>query len=86
MSYSIRESLRKKWLDFPVKKNVNVVLNSLILWQSWLLWTNKAMAGLDAAENHSIRSRVTSQLNVLGTVSGLFLVIAVAGFLVPPGK
>lgn len=73
------------WLDFPVDRKVSVLFNCAMMWLVWLLWTNKAMAGLDPGDT-SIRARVCSQLSVLGTAAGLMLVIAMAGFLVPPGS
>jgi hypothetical protein len=79
----VSESFLENWLDFPVGKNTSVLFNSFRMWVIWLIWTNKSMAGLDPSDT-TIRSRVASQLSVLGTAAGLFLVIAIAGFLVPP--
>lgn len=81
----VSESFLEGWLDFPVDQDVFVLFNSFKMWMVWLVWTNKSMAGLDPSDS-SIRARVCSQISVLGTAAGLFLVIAIAGFLVPPGK
>jgi hypothetical protein len=80
----VSESFLEEWLDFPVDRKVSVAFNSIKMWMVWLIWTSKGMAGLDPGDT-SIRARVCSQLSVLGTAAGLFLVIAIAGFLVPPG-
>ena len=79
----VSEDFLESWLDFPVDESFSVVYNSLKMWLTWLIWTNKSMAGLDPGDT-TIRSRVTSQISVIGTAAGLFLVIAIAGFLVPP--
>jgi hypothetical protein len=80
----VSESFLEDWLDFPVDRKVFVLFNTFKMWMVWLVWTSKGMAGLDPGDT-SIRARVCSQLSVLGTAAGLFLVIAIAGFLVPPG-
>jgi hypothetical protein len=80
----VSESFLEEWLDFPVDRKVPVLFNTWKMWMVWLIWTSKGMAGLDPGDT-SIRARVCSQLSVLGTAAGLFLVIAIAGFLVPPG-
>jgi len=77
------ECFLENWLDFPVNDKRNEVFYSIRLWLVWLLWTNKGMAGLDPSDP-TIRSRIGAQLTVLGSAAGLFLVIAVAGFLQPP--
>jgi hypothetical protein len=81
----VSQSFLQEWLDYPVDRLVNTSCNSLSLWFVWLRWTNRAIAGLDPVDN-SIRARVCNQLQVLGTAASLFLVIAVASFLVPPCK
>jgi hypothetical protein len=80
----VSQSFLKGWLNYPVDRRFSVVANSYYMWMVWLQWTNKGMAGLDPLDT-SIRSRVCNQLSIQGTAAGLFLVIAVAGFLVPPG-
>ena len=81
----VSESFLENWLDFPVDRNVWIVFNCLKMWMVWLLWNSKGMAGLDPKDT-TIRARICSQLSVLGTAAGLFLVIAIAGFLVPVGE
>jgi len=79
----VSEGFLESWLDFPVDRDNNLIVNSFVMWATWLIWTNRSMAGLDPGDT-SIRSRIVSQISVLGTAAGLFLVIAIAGFLVPP--
>eukprot|EP01032_Pedospumella_encystans_P015700 gene15700-17943_t len=79
----VSEDFLESWLDFPVDENFSIIFNSFKMWMTWLIWTNKSMAGLDPGDT-TIRARVTSQISVIGTAAGLFLVIAIAGFLVPP--
>jgi hypothetical protein len=81
----VSQSFLQDWLDYPVDRQVNIAYNSFALWTVWLCWTNRAIAGLDPVDN-SIRARVCNQLQVLGTAASLFLVIAVASFLVPLGQ
>jgi hypothetical protein len=81
----VSQTFLQNWLDYPVDREVNVVVNSFLLLTVWLRWTNRAMAGLDPLDK-TIRARVCNQLQVLGTASSLFLVISVASFLVPPGN
>ncbi len=78
----VSEKFLEEWLDFPTK-HTNVLLNILTLPFVWLLHTNKAMAGLDPSSS-TVRERLSNQCSVLGTAAGLFLVIAIAGFLAPP--
>jgi hypothetical protein len=80
----VSEKFLEEWLDFPTEHG-NVLLNCLCLPFVWLLKTNKAMAGLDPSSD-TIRERVSNQSSILGTAAGLFLVIAVAGYLAPPSK
>lgn len=80
----VSESFLEEWLDFPVDNSNFVPFSMAKMFGTWLLWNNKGMAGLDP-NDASIRARITSQISVLGTAAGLFLVIAIAGLLVPPG-
>jgi hypothetical protein len=81
----VSQSFLKAWLNYPVDRHFSVIANSYYMWLVWLQWTNKGMAGLDPLDT-SIRARVCNQLSIQGTAAGLFLVIAVAGYLVPPGR
>jgi hypothetical protein len=81
----VSQTFLQDWLDYPVDRHVHSFFNSFVMWIVYLQWTNKGMAGLDPLDS-TIRSRVCNQLQVLGTVASLFLVIAVASFLVPPGS
>jgi hypothetical protein len=81
----VSQSFLHDWLDYPVDRHEHTLFNSFYMWFVYLQWTNKGMAGLDPVDS-TIRSRVCNQLQVLGTVASLFLVIAVASFLVPPSK
>jgi hypothetical protein len=81
----VSESFLEEWLNFPVDRKFPVLLNTFKMWMVWLVWTSRGMAGLDPGDT-SIRARVCSQLSVLGSAAGLLLVLAIAGFLVPPGK
>jgi len=80
----VSEQFLEEWLDFPTDRTW-VLLNVLTLPFIWLLHTNKAMAGLDPTTK-TIRERMCNQTSILGTVAGLFLVCAIAGFLQPPRK
>ena len=71
------------WLSFPNKPQDNVILNSITLPFKWLLWTSKGLAGLPP--NQNMRERLCNQSTSLGSVAGLYLVIAISAFLVPPG-
>jgi hypothetical protein len=81
----VSQTFLQDWLNYPVDRQVNVTYQSFALWAVWLRWTNRAIAGLDPVDS-TIRARVCNQLQVLGTAASLFLVIAVASFLVPPGR
>jgi hypothetical protein len=78
----VSERFLETWLDFPTEHG-SVLLNIMALPAVWLLKTNNAMAGLDP-DSSSIRERLSNQAAILGTAAGLFLVIAVAGYLTPP--
>jgi hypothetical protein len=80
----VSQSFLREWLDYPVDRHVHALYNTFVMWIVWLQWSNKGMAGLDPLDD-TIRSRVCNQLQVLGTAASLFLVIAVASFLIPPG-
>lgn len=80
----VSQEFLEEWLDFPTEYRWTW-WNFLMLPVVWLLWTNKAVIGLDPS-NRTIRERLCNSISVLGTASGLFLVIAVAGLLQPPGK
>jgi hypothetical protein len=81
----VSQSFLQDWLDYPVDRHVHAFVNSFVMWIVYLQWTNKGMAGLDPVDS-TIRARVCNQLQVLGTVASLFVVIAVASFLAPPGS
>lgn len=81
----VSEKFLEEWLDFPTDNNKYAFLNCMRLPYIWLLYTTKAMAGLDPTSN-TIRERLSNQSSILGTAAGLFLVIAVAGYLTPPSK
>ena len=70
-------------LDFPTDSKLTL-FNNLVLPYRWLLWTSQNLIGLEP-KDESLRERLTSSMNVLGTAAGLFLVIAVAALLNPPG-
>ncbi len=80
----VSENFLENWLDFPVDRAVSIGFNVVKMYFSWLLWNNKAMAGLDP-NDPTIRSRITRHISILGTAAGLFVVVAIAAFLVPPG-
>jgi len=81
----VSQGYLEEWLDFPVDNKAFVPFSMVKMFGTWLLWNSKSMAGLDPNDT-TIRERVTSQVSVLGTAAGLFLVVAIAGFLVPPSK
>ncbi len=81
----VSENFLENWLDFPVDRKVYTYLNTGKMFLTWLLWNNKGMAGLDP-NDPTIRSRICQHTSILGTAAGLFLVVAIAGFLVPPRK
>lgn len=81
----VSETFLEEWLDFPHEENVPVMYNSFMLVFRWLSWTNKGIASLHPS-NTTIRERLCASVNVLGMAAGLFLVLAAAGFLVPPSK
>lgn len=72
------------WLAFPVGQKGSVFLNSLTLPFKWLLWTHKSLAAL--TPDADVRQRLCNQSQSLGSVAGLYLVIAVSAFLMPPGE
>ncbi len=72
------------WLSFPEHSQHNAILNSITLPFKWLLWTSKGLTGLPP--NQNMRQRMCNQAASLGSVAGLFLVVAISGFLVPPSK
>lgn len=80
----VSQEFLEEWLDFPTEYRWTW-WNFLVLPTVWLLWTNKAIIGLEPT-NKTIRERLSNSISVLGTASGLFLVIAVAALLQPPGK
>jgi len=81
----VSEGFLEEWLDFPVDNKSFIPWSMVKMFGTWLLWNTKSMAGLDP-NDMSIRDRVTNQVSVLGTAAGLFLVVAIAGLLVPPSK
>jgi hypothetical protein len=80
----VSERFLEEWLDFPRQERW-VWYNQMLLAIRWLTWTNKALAGLDPRST-TIRERLCNSISVIGTAAGLFLVLAVAGFLQPPGN
>ena len=74
------------WLSIPQDpgKSSSIFFNSVTLPFKWLLWTSKALAGLPP--HQSLRERLCNQSASLGSVAGLFLVIAISAFFVPPSK
>jgi hypothetical protein len=74
------------WVNFPTaeKSDFEVAVNSLTLPLKWLLWTNKGLSGLP--KNQCLRERLCNQSTSLGSVAGLYLVIAISGFFMPPSK
>lgn len=80
----VSERFLEEWLDFPRHNNHFVLFNTVRLMTRWLLWTNKSIASLDPS-NPSIRDRLSNTIAQLSTASGLFLVMAVACFTIPPG-
>jgi len=78
-----KESTLEKYLDFSTG-NSNVLFNSTVYqYIHWLTWTTAATALLNK-NDETRRPRISNQLSVLGTSAGLFLVVAIAGFLEPP--
>lgn len=74
------------WLSIPQDPGSSsaVFFNSVTLPFKWLLWTSKALAGLPP--HQSLRERLCNQSSSLGSVAGLFLVIAISAFFMPPSK
>lgn len=74
------------WIDLPIDhdQKTNIIFNSITLPFKWLLWTSKALAGLPP--HQSLRERLCNQSASLGSVAGLFLVIAISAFFIPPSK
>lgn len=74
------------WIDLPVDhdQKTNIIFNSVTLPFKWLLWTSKALAGLPP--HQSLRERLCNQSASLGSVAGLFLVIAISAYFIPPSK
>lgn len=75
-----------EWLDIPEHPGhtSGIIFNSITLPFKWLLWTSKALAALPP--HQSLRERLCNQSASLGSVAGLFLVIAISAFFVPPSK
>lgn len=73
------------WIDLPTDydQSSSIIFNSITLPFKWLLWTTKALAGLPP--HQSLRERLCNQAASLGNVAGLFLVIAISAFFMPPG-
>lgn len=76
------EKFLSDWLDFPLSSS-SPLLGTATLGIRWLLWSNRAMASLHP-NDCTIRERLCNSIAVLGSAAGLFLVLAVAGFLGPP--
>ncbi len=76
----------EEWLSIPQDpaNPSSIIFNSVTLPFKWLLWTSKALAGLPP--HQSLRERLCNQSASLGSVAGLFLVIAISAFFVPPSK
>ena len=83
-SQKLSENVLEEWLDFPIESHFTL-LKILILPMRWLVWTSKNLIGLDPADK-TLRDRIASSINNLGTTAGLFLVIAIAALLDPPGS
>lgn len=79
---NVTKSFLDTWLHFPTKPQ-HVLFNTLMLQFHWLFWANRSIAALDHGDK-TIRDRLASSVSVVGTCAGLFLVLAVAGFLAPP--
>jgi hypothetical protein len=73
------------WINYPEREKSDFVTfwNSLTLPIRWLLWTSKGLAGLPYTDN--MRERLCDQAAALGSVAGLYVVVAITAFLVPPG-
>lgn len=61
-----------------------ILFNSLTLPLKWVMWTSKSLAGLPP--HQSLRERLCNQSTSLGSVAGLYLVVAISAFFVPPRK
>jgi hypothetical protein len=74
------------WMDFPTDTadNSGILINSITLPFKWVLWTTKGLAGLPP--HQSLRERLCNQSASLGSVAGLYLVIAISAFFIPPSK
>ncbi len=75
--------LLNEWLDIPSERpsRLIVAFNTVLLPVFWLTWVNKALLVCDPM---TLRNRIASQINTLGSIAALFIVIAVAALLVPP--
>lgn len=80
---TVSEDFLTAWLDFPIGKSQ--MLGIMLFPLRWMLWTNCSLASLSPTDP-TIRERLCNSISVLGTAAGLFLVLAVAGLLEPPGR
>lgn len=74
------------WINLPEDhhNSSGILFNSLTLPLKWVMWTSKSLAGLPPHQN--LRERLCNQSASLGSVAGLYLVVAISGFFVPPSK
>jgi hypothetical protein len=74
------------WTTIPDDhhESSGIFFNSVTLPFKWVVWTSKALSGLPP--HQSLRERLCNQSASLGSVAGLYLVIAISGFFLPPGK
>jgi hypothetical protein len=74
------------YIDLPDDhhNSSGIIFNSLTLPFKWVMWTSKSLAGLPP--HQSLRERLCNQSTSLGSVAGLYLVIAISGFFTPPRK
>lgn len=73
------------WTTIPEDhhESSGIIFNSITLPFKWVVWTSKALSGLPP--HQSLRERLCNQSASLGSVAGLYLVIAISGFFLPPG-
>jgi hypothetical protein len=79
-------SAMEDWTTIPDDhhESSGIFFNSVTLPFKWVVWTSKALSGLPP--HQSLRERLCNQSASLGSVAGLYLVIAISGFFIPPGK
>jgi hypothetical protein len=74
------------WIRLPTGTEFSsgILFNSITLPLKWVVWTTKGLAGLPP--HQSLRERLCNQSSSLGSVAGLYLVIAISAFFLPPSK